>query len=124
MHPHAFYELANRSMALPVSEDSLGITGFRMQLQRYLTLTEQRAEPERYAQDELGQDADFKRLQTLPGIGPSASGSRRVRTVWSSGNRLFPMAPPASHSLKRQIVRKSPSRPASFRRSIKSNASY
>lgn len=44
------YELAHRSAALPVSEESPAIQMFRLQLRRYLELCGQRADLEELAQ--------------------------------------------------------------------------
>jgi transposase len=57
-------------MGLPIPLDSPALDTFRLQLQRYLTLTEQRHELESFAATRLKDNADFLRLQTLPGVGP------------------------------------------------------
>lgn len=63
------YTLASESIGLPVSLDSPAIEVFRLQLSRYLELNQQRDQLDRRAQELLAGNADFKRLQTLPGIG-------------------------------------------------------
>lgn len=67
---HGLYETAQSSMGLPIPLDSPALDTFKLQLQRYLTLTEQRQELESFAATRLKDNADFARLQTLPGVGP------------------------------------------------------
>lgn len=64
------YELAQRSVALPIALDSPAIAAFRLRLQAFLDLTAQRADLERWADRLLGPMADYQQLQTIPGIGP------------------------------------------------------
>jgi transposase len=64
------YEIAQRSIGLPVKEDSLAVEAFRLQLSRYRAFNEQRAALERRAHEILEQRADYQRLRTLPGVGP------------------------------------------------------
>ncbi len=64
------YETARESIGLPVREDSLAVRTFRMQIQRYLDLTEQRQQLEQWAEQCLGDHPDYQRLRTLPGVGP------------------------------------------------------
>lgn len=64
------YETASSSIGLPIQADSLATETFRLQLKRYLELTEQRQHLEAQANDQLGEHLDFKRLQTMPGVGP------------------------------------------------------
>lgn len=64
------YETAGCSMGLPVSEDSLAVMGYRLQIQRYLDLRVQRSELEQAAEGLLNSNRDYCRLRTLPGIGP------------------------------------------------------
>lgn len=63
------YAMAAESIGLPVSIDSVAIRMFRLQLSRQLDLNTQREELDRTAQELLADNADFKRLQSLPGIG-------------------------------------------------------
>jgi transposase len=63
------YAMAAESIGLPVSVDSLAIRMFRLQLSRQLELNTQREELDHMAQELLAENADFRRLQTLPGIG-------------------------------------------------------
>jgi transposase len=64
------YKMAGESIGLPVALDSPAIEMFRLQLLRYAELNEQRAGLDARAQAILRDNADFIRLQTLPGIGP------------------------------------------------------
>jgi transposase len=64
------YAQAGDSIGLPVATNSPAIEMFRLQLSRYLTLTEERKQIEDRATDLLSDNKDFQRLQTLPGIGP------------------------------------------------------
>lgn len=64
------YELAGRSLALPVPAESPAVTTFRLRLQSFLDLSTQRTTLERWAQELLGAHPDYQRLQTIPGIGP------------------------------------------------------
>lgn len=81
------YELAHASIGLPVAEDSVAVTTYRLQVQRYLDLTRQREELESTAEQELGGNADYQRLRTLPGVGPIIA----LSILAESGNlRRFP----------------------------------
>ena len=64
------YELAGISIGLPINPDSLSVTTFRLQLKRYLALTQQRSDLEALADDVLSARDDYCRLRTLPGVGP------------------------------------------------------
>jgi len=64
------YELAEVSIGLPLPTGSVSIDTFKLQLQRYLTLTEQRDGLEKQAQLLLCDHPDFVNLQTIPGVGP------------------------------------------------------
>lgn len=64
------HELAHRSVALPIHEDSVAVQTFRMQLRRYLELTTERATLEELATKLLGGDPAYERLRSVPGIGP------------------------------------------------------
>ena len=64
------YELAEASIALPVPVDSPAVDTFRLQLERYLHLTQLRQSLEKQADTHLSGNADYQRLQTLPGVGP------------------------------------------------------
>jgi hypothetical protein len=64
------YEIATRSIGLPVAGDSMALQTFRLQLQRYLELTISRDNLEGQARELLAHYPDSRRLQTLPGVGP------------------------------------------------------
>jgi hypothetical protein len=65
-----FYQTARTSVGLPVAEDSQAIAMFRLVLQQYLQLCRLRRQLEQHAVGLLAQQPDFRRLQTIPGIGP------------------------------------------------------
>ncbi len=58
---------------MPVALKGLGITTFKLQLQRYLELSIQRNELEEMAESLLSERTDYQRLRTLPGVGPIIS---------------------------------------------------
>lgn len=62
------YALAAESIGLPVALNSPAIEMFRLQLRRYQDLNEQRDHLDARSQELLSGNADFQRLQTLPGI--------------------------------------------------------
>lgn len=64
------YELAQRSLALPVPPESPAVQAARLRLQAFLDLSRQRAALEAWADDLLGARPDYQLLQTIPGIGP------------------------------------------------------
>jgi transposase len=64
------YELAGRSVALPVALETPAIATFRLRLQAFLELSRQRRELERWADALLGDHPDYRLLQTIPGVGP------------------------------------------------------
>lgn len=64
------YELAQSSIALPIPADSPAVDTFRLQLERYLQLTQLRQSLEKQADTHLAGNPDYHRLQTLPGVGP------------------------------------------------------
>ena len=64
------YESAQHSVALPIALESPAITTFRMRLQAFLDLSAQRSALEAQADTLLGANADYRQLQTIPGIGP------------------------------------------------------
>ena len=63
------YAMAAETIGLPVSVGSAAIDMFRLQLSRYLNLTAQRKQLDEQAQQLLATNADFQRLQSLPGVG-------------------------------------------------------
>lgn len=64
------YDLAHRSAALPITEDSAAVETFRIQLRRYLELNAQRTRIEGLAASLLDGQPDYELLRTIPGIGP------------------------------------------------------
>ena len=64
------YELARRSIALPIPLDSPAVATFRLRLERFLALSAERMRLERWASELLADNADYQLLQTMPGIGP------------------------------------------------------
>ncbi|WP_434983518.1 IS110 family transposase [Vreelandella zhaodongensis] len=64
------YEVAEQSIALPVPLNSPAIATFKLQIGRYLKLTEQRQQIEDAADQLISHRDDYQRLRTLPGIGP------------------------------------------------------
>ncbi len=62
------YELAQRSIALPVAVDSVAIETFRLQLAQLRRLAELRQTLEARAHALLKDRADFQRLCSLPGV--------------------------------------------------------
>lgn len=64
------HELAHHSVALPIALESPAVTTFRLRLQSFLDLSQQRAALEQAADGLLQQHPDYQLLQTIPGIGP------------------------------------------------------
>ncbi len=64
------YETAQISIGLPIDENSLAVDTFKIQIQRYLELTLQRAKLESQAELFLSTRADYQRLKSIPGVGP------------------------------------------------------
>jgi transposase len=64
------YETAQTSTGLPVDPDSSAIAMFRLVLAEGRSLIRQRAEIEAHAEELLADNADYARLQQLPGLGP------------------------------------------------------
>lgn len=64
------YETACSSAALPVPEDSIAITMFRMVIAQGRSLIHQRDEIERLAHARLAEHLDYQLLRNIPGIGP------------------------------------------------------
>lgn len=66
----SFYAAAQQSVGIPVGLDSQAVATFRLLLAEHLDLCQKRVELERTAHALLGEDADYKILRTVPGIGP------------------------------------------------------
>jgi hypothetical protein len=64
------YETARSSMALPIPADAPAIAMFRLVLGEARHLIRRRDQIERMAGELLGEHADYRRLQQVPGIGP------------------------------------------------------
>jgi transposase len=64
------HELSANTIALPIAEDSPAVHTFRLQLQRYLSLSGSRDEIEQRSHDLLEDNPDYQRLRTMPGVGP------------------------------------------------------
>ena len=64
------YETAERSIGLPIDMNSVAVSTFKLQLQRYLELTQQREQLELKADQFLSEREDYNRLRTIPGVGP------------------------------------------------------
>ena len=65
-----FYETAASSIGLPVDEDSEAMAMFRLVLQEHQYLCRLRQSIEERAEEYLKDNADYKRLRTIPGVGP------------------------------------------------------
>lgn len=63
------YDVAVDSIALPLSEDSLAVSTFRLQLHRYVGLSAQRLQLEKQSENYLQERSDYRHLRTIPGIG-------------------------------------------------------
>ncbi len=64
------YETARSSIALPIPPDAPAVAMFRLVIAEARHLIRQRDAIERTAGELLGEHADFRRLQQIPGIGP------------------------------------------------------
>jgi len=64
------YETACQSIALPIPPDHLAVETFKLQVGRYRDLTNHLKQLQQRAEEVLGDDPDFQRLRTIPGIGP------------------------------------------------------
>lgn len=64
------YETAKQSTGIPVPPNSVAIETFKLQIQRFYDLTQQRGALEEKADQFLSTRPDYQRLRTVPGIGP------------------------------------------------------
>jgi len=64
------WDTAHQSTALPHEVGSLAVETFRITLRQLQHLNETRADLERRAETILSDNADYKQLRTLPGVGP------------------------------------------------------
>jgi len=67
---HDFYHTAGEGIGLPVSEDSQTVQMFRLVLSEHLHLCRVRRLIEEQAHGYLKDHPDYRRLRTVPGIGP------------------------------------------------------
>lgn len=65
-----FYDTAGRSVGLPVTPESEAMRMFRVVLEDYRALCQRRQQLEADILTRLGEQRDFIRVQTIPGIGP------------------------------------------------------
>lgn len=64
------YECAGHSIGLPIADDSVEVQTFRLQLQRFQHLVQQRDALAGQAHQLLSGRPDYEALRSLPGIGP------------------------------------------------------
>jgi len=64
------YDTAVTSIGLPVDDESLAVSTFKLQLKRYQELTQQRQTLEQTAEKFLAGTDDYHYLRSLPGVGP------------------------------------------------------
>ena len=64
------YETAQQSTCIPAPLNSIAIETFKLQIQRFYELTQQRNALEKKADQFLSSRSDYQRLRTVPGIGP------------------------------------------------------
>jgi transposase len=64
------YELATRSIAVPIPLESPAVATFRLRLERFLALSAERQRLEQWADTLMGAIGDYHLLQSMPGIGP------------------------------------------------------
>ena len=67
------YHTAQHSIALPIPQDDLAIETFQIQVRRYHELTQHTQHLQNRAEQTLGDDPDYNRLKTIPGVGPIIS---------------------------------------------------
>lgn len=65
-----YYAVAQRSIGLPVKLNSVAVQTFKLQLTRFLELTQSRQKLEQRADEFLSSRIDYQRLKSIPGIGP------------------------------------------------------
>ena len=64
------YQTAQDSTGLPIRLDSHAIKTFKLQIQRFYKLTQQRSELEEQADGFLSTRVDYQHLRTIPGVDP------------------------------------------------------
>lgn len=65
-----FYKTAAESIGIPVEEGTEAIRMFRIVLQEHVDLCRMRHDIEKQADSYLGSNPDYRKLQSIPGIGP------------------------------------------------------
>lgn len=63
------YQIAERSIALPIPLENQAIETFKIQLGRYIELSEQRLRLEKESERYLQAREDYRHLRTIPGVG-------------------------------------------------------
>src|SRR3712207_449653 len=84
------YETARTSIALPIAPDATAVAMFRLVISEARHLIRQRGVIERAANELLGEHADYRRLQQVPGIGPINA----LAILAEAGDRHAPLRPP------------------------------
>ena len=64
------YNLAAKSIAVPVEPNSDAVATFKLQIQRYMTLSQHREQLEKQAEQLFAECSDYQLLRSLPGVGP------------------------------------------------------
>ena len=65
-----FYETARESVGIPIKAGSIPMRMFRTILEEYISLAKLRRQLEKQIHEHLEDNLDYKRLRTIPGIGP------------------------------------------------------
>ena len=65
-----FYETARESVGIPIKAGSIPMRMFRTILEEYISLAKLRRQLEKQIHEHLEDNVDYKRLRTIPGIGP------------------------------------------------------
>ncbi len=65
-----YYETAKHSVGIPVAPGSVAMDMFRLVLEEYIHLAKLRRRLEKQVHERLERQTDYKRLRTIPGIGP------------------------------------------------------
>ena len=80
-----YYETAKQSVGIPVLSGSVAMQMFRLVLEEYIRLAKLRRGLEKDIHNRLALHADYKRLRTIPGIGPIVG-----LTILAEGGDLRP----------------------------------
>jgi transposase len=65
-----FYDTARESVGIPIKSGSIAMQMFRTILEEYISLAKLRRQLEKQIHEHLEDNVDYKRLRTIPGIGP------------------------------------------------------